>query len=152
MFNPEISGSFPEVSGQAVHSPHWRGRVWHFFKPMKGILFLITITTIIISSCEKREDKMIRYTATDATSEFSIQYRDESGELVNEQVPAESALDKWEYRFMSEQGEIVYLSGKYEDPESALKLIIYIDGKVYKQGSSVGDTVKYLTVSGTVPY
>lgn len=113
---------------------------------------MIAIITIVLSACEKREDKMVRYTATDATSEFSIQYRDESGKPRNEQVQAESALDKWEYSFMSEQGEIVYLSGKYEDPESALKLIIYIDGKVYKQGSSVGDTVKYLTVSGTVPY
>ena len=119
---------------------------------MKRIFILTALIAIAFSSCEKRQDKMIRYTATDATSEFSLQYRDESGLLMNEQVQAESALDKWEYSFVCEQGEIVYLSGKYEDPESALKLIIYIDGKVYKQGSSVGDTVKYLTVSGTVPY
>lgn len=95
---------------------------------------------------------MVKYTATDATSDFSIQYRDASGQLHSEQVQAESSLDKWEYSFMSGQGDIVYLSGKYEDPESALKLMISIDGKVYKQSSSVGDTLKYLIVSGSVPY
>lgn len=119
---------------------------------MKKSIFLIAILALLFASCEKRENKQVKYVATDANSAFTIQYRDAGGDLQNETVAAESAQDKWQKSFVAEQGEIVYLSGKYTDPESSLKLIIYVDGKVYKQGSSVGDTVKYLTVSGTVPY
>ena len=95
---------------------------------------------------------MVKYVATDAVSNFTLNFRDAAGILQSEKVQAESALDKWNYSFVVEQGEIVYLSGKYEDVNSSLKLIVYIDGKIYKQSSSIGDTLKYLIVSGVIPY
>jgi hypothetical protein len=119
---------------------------------MKNSILFIAVIAILFASCEKREDKQIKYVATDATSGFTINYTDAGGNIQSENVEAESAQDKWQKSFVVEQGEIVYLSGKYDDPTSALKLIIYVDGKVYKQGSSVGDTVKFLTVSGVIPY
>lgn len=119
---------------------------------MKKSIIIIAALALLFVACEKRENKQVKYVATDATSAFTIQYRDAVGDLQTETVAAESAQDKWQKSFIAEQGEIVYLSGKYNDPESLLKLIIYVDGKVYKQVSSVGDTLKYLTVSGVVPY
>lgn len=119
---------------------------------MNKFTILIFVLAMVLASCEKREDKQVQYIATEATAEFSLQYRDENGNIQNETVQAESMQDIWQKNFILEQGEIVYLSGKYNDPQSSLKLIIYVDGKVYKQGSSVGDTLKYLTVSGVVPY
>ncbi|MCF8365108.1 MAG: hypothetical protein K9H16_04965 [Bacteroidales bacterium] len=119
---------------------------------MKNTIIIIIISLIAFTACEKREDKMVKYVATDASSEYTIYYRDESGTLQSKTITPESAQDKWNYSFAVEQGEIVYLSGKYNDINSALKLMIYVDGKVYKQSNSVGDTLKYLTVSGLVPY
>ncbi len=119
---------------------------------MKKSIFLIAVIAILFTSCEKHENKKVKYMAIEATSAFTIQYRDAGGDIQNETVAAESQQDKWQKCFVAEQGEIVYLSGKYNDPTSSLKLIIYVDGKIYKQGSSVGDTVKFLTVSGVIPY
>lgn len=119
---------------------------------MKKSILVIAALALLFVSCEKRENKKVKYMATEATSAFTIQYRDAGGDIQNETVAAESFQDKWQKSFILEQGEIVYLSGKYNDPTSSLKLLIYVDGKIYKQGSSVGDTVKFLTVSGVVPY
>lgn len=103
-------------------------------------------------ACEKREQKQVKYIATDATSEFAITYRNESGNLVKQTVQANSAADRWEYYFVAEQGEIVYASGNYKDISSALKIMILIDGKVFKQAATRSDTVRYVTVSGVIPY
>ena len=118
----------------------------------KSIFIVFIIAFLALTACEKREDKMVKYLATGATADFTLSYRDKAGTLQSHTVSAQSTQDKWNYSFMSEQGQIVYLSGKYADIQSSLTLIIYVDGKVYKQGSSIGDTLKYLTVSGVVPY
>ncbi len=148
--DPDSSGNMCKLI--SVHSSQMADRQWPFFKQMKNIIIFFIISIFALSACEKREDKMVKYVATDATSDYTINYRDESGTLQSKTISAKSAQDKWNYSFMLEQGEIVYLSGKYKDITSALKLIIYVDGKVYKQSNSVGDTLKYLTVSGVVPY
>jgi hypothetical protein len=44
------------------------------------------------------------------------------------------------------------LSGRYADVNNSLLLMIKVDGKVYKQGESQADTIKFLTVSGVVPF
>ncbi len=121
-------------------------------KPAIITLIVFILALVALTACEKREDKMVKYMATGATADFILSYRDKEGTLQNQTVNAQSSQDSWDYSFMSEQGQIVYLSGKYEDIQSSLTLIIYVDGKVYKQGSSIGDTLKYLTVSGVVPY
>ena len=65
---------------------------------------------------------------------------------------ASSMQDQWSYSFIADQGDIVFVSGNYKDINSGLNIRILVDGKVYKQGSSIGDTVKFVTVSGVVPY
>ena len=120
---------------------------------MKSKLIILAILSIFIfSSCEKREDKKVEYRATNAISDYQISYRMPSGELKTETIEATSQQDEWAYSFVAEQGEIVYVSGNYKDINSGLNIRILVDGKVYKQGSSIGDTIRYVTVSGVVPY
>ena len=116
------------------------------------ILFILILAGIFFGSCQKREDKKVTYIATNASSEFTLSYRNATGNLQTENISMESTQDKWQYSFITEQGSIIYLSGKYSNITSSLTLIITIDGKVFKQSSSVGDTLQYLTVSGVVPY
>ena len=118
---------------------------------MKKII-IIFLSIILFAACEKRSDKMVKYIATDATADYSITYRNATGELISENIPAQSKEDQWNHSFAAEEGQIVYLSGIYQDITSSLKLMITIDGKIYKQTASTGDTVSYLVVSGTVPY
>jgi len=119
---------------------------------MKKLFFLILMTGLMTAGCEKRDEKQVKYVATGAVSEFTIKYRDKDGMVKTEIFEAQSTLDKWVYSFVMEQGEIVYVSGFYKDISSSLKIMILVDGKVYKQASSVGDTINYLTVSGVIPY
>ncbi|HEY9113103.1 MAG TPA: hypothetical protein VIN10_00295, partial [Bacteroidales bacterium] len=81
-----------------------------------------------------------------------INYTDAEGSLQTTQVNPLSAQDVWQYSFKGEEGDIIYLSGKYSDAYSALKLMIKVNGKVYKQASNEGDTLHYLTVSGVIPF
>jgi hypothetical protein len=113
-------------------------------------LFLVLIM-VLASSC-KKEEHMVLYRITEAVSGFDVNYRDANGVLLKENIETQSGEDTWTYSYMAEEGDIVFVSAIYKDPESAIKVEILIDQKVYKQGSSIGDTVKYVTVSGTVPY
>ena len=122
-------------------------------KNIKSKLIIIAILGIFIfSSCEKREEKKVEYRASNAISNYQISYRLPSGELITETIEAISQQDIWSYSFIAEQGEIVYVSGNYKDINSSLKITILVDGKAYKQSSSIGDTINYVTVSGVVPY
>jgi uncharacterized lipoprotein NlpE involved in copper resistance len=119
---------------------------------MKKIIILILMATLMMAGCEKRDEKQVKYVATGAISEFTIKYRDKDGIVKTEIFEAQSTLDEWVYSFVEEQGEIVYASGFYKDISSGLKIMILVNGKVYKQASSLGDTINYLTVSGVIPY
>jgi hypothetical protein len=121
-------------------------------KPSKYLSLIIILSVIIFSACEKRDVVPVKYIATEAIADYEISYRDQNGDLIKKTVAAQSVQDKWEYNFVAEEGEIVYISGKYNDINSSLRLMIVVDGKIYKQGFSTGDTLKYLTVSGVVPY
>jgi hypothetical protein len=121
-------------------------------KPSKYLSLIIAAYAIIFAACEKSGQIPVKYIATEAIADYEISYRNQNGDLIKETVAAQSAQDKWEFGFMAEKGEIVYVSGKYDDINSSLRLIIWVDGKVYKQGFSAADTLKYLTVSGVVPY
>ena len=103
---------------------------------------------ILFSACTKNTEVKIEYLATGAISEYNLYYLNPQGELENITVNPESAMDKWQYSYVIEKGDIVYLSGKYNDPNSALTLMIKVNGKIYKQASNEGDTIKFLTVSG----
>ena len=117
----------------------------------KGIFILSVVSLLMLFSCEKQEDVAVKYIATNAVSEFHLSYRLPSGELKAETITASSMQDKWSYSFTAQQDDIVYLSGNYKDINSGLKLLILMDGKVYKQASTVGDTINFVIVSGTVP-
>ena len=119
---------------------------------MKTKIFLLSLMIFVTFSCTKTAPVPVTYQATGAISGFNLNYTDANGDLIKIQVSPQSAQDVWKLSFTSEQGSIVYLSGKYNDPNSALKLMILVNGKVYKQAANEGDTIKYLTISGVVPY
>lgn len=116
----------------------------------RGLLLVLIIGAL--AGCHKRDDKMVTYLVTSDATEIALQYRDESGLLQKIALQPAGGQDEWRYSFVAEQGDIVYLSGKYEEGLATLKLMITIDGKIYKQAQSTGDTIKYVTVSGVVPY
>lgn len=119
---------------------------------MKNSIVILAILSTFLISCNKTAPVPITYQASDAISAFTVKYIDADGNLQTTQVNPQSAQDVWQFSFTGEQGDIIYLSGKYTDSYSALKLMIKIDGKVYKQASNEGDTLHYLTVSGVVPF
>jgi hypothetical protein len=120
-------------------------------RTMKKIIYIIPLLLILIS-CEKTRDKQVTYLITKSVSGFDVNYRTEDGSLLKEHIVTESAQDKWQYSYTAEEGDIVFVSAIYKDISSAINVQILIDGKVYKQGSSSQDTVRYVTVSGTVPF
>ncbi len=117
--------------------------------------YKITILALVLlfsGACNDPNQKKVTYMSSGAISEYQLQYRNDRQEIVNLTVTPESASDKWKFEYMADQGEIVYISGNYKDIQSSLLIQILVDGKVYKQGNSKADTIKYLTVSGVVPY
>ncbi len=116
----------------------------------KVILVILVIFTF--AACEKKEDIPVRYLATDAVSGFTVTYLNSAGDLITEEVTVASTEDEWDYSFKAKKGDIVYLSAIYTDITSGIKLVLLVDGKIYKQASSQHDTIKYVIVSGTIPY
>lgn len=113
---------------------------------------LLVLIIVALGGCHKRDDKMVTYLVTSDATEIALQYRDGTGLLQKTTLHPAGGQDEWRHSFAAEQGDIVYLSGKYEEGHATLKLMITIDGKIYKQAQSTGDTIKYVTVSGVVPY
>ena len=118
---------------------------------MKKVI-LVILVVFTLNACEKRADIPVRYLATDAVSDFTVTYRNSSGSLITEEVNVASTEDEWNFYFKAKKGDIVYLSAIYKDITSGIKLAILVDGKIYKQASSQYDTIKYVIVSGTIPY
>jgi hypothetical protein len=120
---------------------------------MKKLVYIsLGIVLVIVTACQKDAEHAVVYKITRSVSGFDVNYRDANGILQMEQVQTQSAEDVWTYKFEGTEGDIVFVSGTYEDPESAILVQILIDGKVMKEGSSSGDTTRYVTVSGTIPY
>jgi len=118
---------------------------------MKKLILLILVI-IAFTACEKNADIPVRYLANDAVSDFTVTYRNSTGDLITEEVNAASTEDEWSYSFTANKGDIMYLSAIYKDIASGIRLSILVNGKVYKQASSQYDTISYVIVSGTVPY
>lgn len=114
-------------------------------------LIFISFLAFICISCEKDDERQVTYRITDSVSGFDVRYWNEAGQKVTEKIITQSAQDVWEYSFLSEDGGIVFVSTNYHDPASAIKVQIMVDGKVYKQASSVNDTISFVTVSGVIP-
>ena len=118
---------------------------------MKMLLYLLGLL-LVITSCNDISQKKVDYLASGSVSAYNLQHINANGELISTEVFPESAQDTWKYSYMADKGEIVFFSGNYKDINSSLKLMILVDGKVYKQVSSKSDTLSILTVSGTIPY
>lgn len=119
---------------------------------MSKYLILFVIISFLLASCNKSYPKKVTYIATASVSAYNLQYLNDQNVLVKTTVESQSALDVWKYEFMAEEGDVIYLNGSYKDINSALKIQLLIDGKVYKQDATRGDTLRYLVVSGVVPY
>ncbi len=119
---------------------------------MNKILVSIICFFFILSSCSDINKKKVKYVVTGAISAYNLQYLDETNELVKIEVESQSAQESWTHSYIAEKGDIVYISGNYKDINSSLKIMILIDGSIYKQASNTADTLSYLTVSGTIPY
>lgn len=117
---------------------------------MRNVIFILPFV-LLLFSCQK-EEKQVLYQITESTSGFQVNYRGADGSLIKKDIENSSAEDVWQYSYTAEEGDIVFVSAIYKDITSAIDVRILIDGKVYKQGSSSQDTVKYVTVSGTVPF
>jgi hypothetical protein len=119
---------------------------------MKRFIYLI-LAMLIVTACETdRETVVVKYQVSNAYSPVQLKYRNSEGVVISETIDLESVEDIWKYEFEEERGEIVYMSARYADSTSSVKLMIIVDGKSYKQGSSVNEPDKYVTVSGTIPY
>ncbi len=119
---------------------------------MKKLAPYLILFVLLFQACAKQQEVSVTYEASQAISAFSVSYQNEHGLLVDTIINPQSKEDVWRYMMFLSKGDIVYLSGKYDDVNSGLKLSIVIDGKVFKEQYSLGDTVNYLTVSGTIPY
>ena len=119
---------------------------------MKKYILLLIFFALLFAACNKSYQKKVTYLSTGAISAYNLQYLNDQNVLVKTTIESQSTQDVWKYEFLSDQGEIVYVNGNYKDVNSALKIQLLIDGKVYKQGETQGDTLKYLVVSGVVPY
>lgn len=117
----------------------------------KHLIFLVLIS-FLLASCNKSYPKKVTYMATASVSAYDLQYLNDQNVLVKTTVESQSAQEVWKYEFMAEEGDIVYINGSYKDINSALKIQLLIDGKIYKQDATQGDTLRYLVVSGVVPY
>ncbi len=117
---------------------------------MKKLFFAVILFAAF--SCSDVNKRSVKYISTGAISAYNLQYLDANGEMIKTDIVPQSAQDKYSYGFMAEDGDIVYISGNYKDINSALKIMILVDGKIYKQAQSISDTLSFLTVSGTIPY
>lgn len=119
---------------------------------MRTFASILIFGIFILSSCDKQQLVNVQYQASQAESIYRLSYRNEFGNIADTLITPQSKEDIWQYSMKLLKGDIFYLSGKYNDSNSSLKLSILINGKIYKEQYSVGDTVDYCIVSGTVPY
>lgn len=119
---------------------------------MKRLLNL-AISLMILSGCEiDRESVPVVYKVSGAVSAVSIEFRDQDGNLQHDSLFFTSTADIWQTSVENRRGEIVYLSGSYADTTGSVKLMILLDGKIYKQASSMYEPGKVIVVSGSIPY
>ncbi|MCD4730745.1 MAG: hypothetical protein K8R74_09110 [Bacteroidales bacterium] len=119
---------------------------------MKKLIY-ISLIFIVLIACEKeRQEVMVKYEISNAYSPVEVNYRNSDGNVLAETIDFESVEDVWTYSYTDKRGEIVYISTRYTDSTSSVNVRILVDGKIYKQGSSINEPNKYITVSGTIPY
>jgi hypothetical protein len=107
----------------------------------------------MLISCQKEYEQVsVKYEVSNAYAATEVNYRNNRNEVIQEWIEFNSGEDIWTNTLKLERGEIVYLSAMYTDTASSVKLRIMVDGKIYKEGSSINEPDKYVTISGVVPY
>lgn len=120
---------------------------------MKRNKILLFFVILFVAACEPNDDEhRVTYRISDNESGFSVSYRDEQGDIQRKSVDVSSAEDIWTYAFTGTEGDIVYVSANYKDPETGINVEILLNGKVFLQESSLYDTLNFVTVSGSIPY
>jgi len=120
-------------------------------KVLIKVFVLLLWLSAVFSSCQKQNTVGVKYIVSKASSVYELQYRNQDGSLLNVEVNPNSGEDVWEYNFIAEEGQVVYLSAKYFDINTIINIQILIDGMVFKQTEENGDSLKYIVVSGVVP-
>ena len=78
---------------------------------MKTTTQIILILSVLFLSeaCQRDNQVKVEYEATEAVSEYTISFQDESGVLKTMVVEPASKEDKWNYSMMAEEGDIVFV-------------------------------------------
>ena len=118
----------------------------------KIFIVLLSILLMLTIGCEKESKQKVTYRITNSVSGFEVNFLDDENVLRNEKIFTQSEEDIWLYSFYALKGDIVFVSAIYKDINSALKVQVLLNGKVFKEGSSISDTTNYVTVSGTIPF
>lgn len=119
---------------------------------MKRIIILATILLAFIS-CEKTSyQEQVMYLVTKSQAGFNVVYLNEDGTKITEKVVFSSKEDEWTYKHNAQKGDIVWISVLDTMPDSFVRVVIYVNGKVYKQANRDTIRTKPLIVSGVVPF
>lgn len=121
--------------------------------PVYRISVIVILILLVLDSCNFVTDEAdVTYLVTGAASGFDVRYRDAEGVLVLERIQAGSESDVWQYDFTADAGEILFISARYYDINSGIRIRILLDGKIFREASSRFDTSAFVVVSGTIPY
>lgn len=123
---------------------------------MKKSIFplLVVLFTISFVACEKQIDQVkVTYRVIDFQDGFNVYYKTQSDTLLNLRVNGPYTLaTPWMYSFMSEPGEIVYISVRDTVENSFSRVQVLVNGKIYKEKSRTSDRFMPVTVSGVIPF
>ena len=119
---------------------------------MKKLIYLSLVFVVLVACEKERQEVKVKYEISNSYSPVEVNYRNSDGNVLAETIYFESVEDVWTYSYTDKRGEIVYISTRYTDSTSSVNVRILVDGKIYKQGSSINEPNKYITVSGTIPY
>lgn len=119
---------------------------------MRKLIYLGIVLVSLLSCTKENEKQTVKYRVSNATAATNIAYRNEESVIINQTVDFDSPEDIWTHSTEMNLGDIVYLSAVYYDSTSSVTVEVIVDGKIYKQRSSVNEPEKYVIASGTVPY
>ncbi|MBT3301296.1 MAG: hypothetical protein HOD63_17245 [Bacteroidetes bacterium] len=124
-------------------------------------LILILLSGMLFLSCEEnKEDVSITYAVKGLSSDFNVTFLNEDEETIR----IDSVLtDDWNYSFIGNKGDIVYIYVRYHEDASLSSNFyvgIEVNGKAYKYSNSfdkdwgtAGGKYRYQIIrSGTVPF
>lgn len=111
--------------------------------------FLFILLTIFFVSCltspEENKTRDVKFEVKGTTPEVSVTIGmgDKTEQYANVYTP-------WTKKVQMQKDEFVYLSAQNEREGGTVRVIIWVDGKIFKEASSSGSYV-IATVSGTIP-